>query len=52
MAVKTTIKMKQDKVCKGSVRYKTDDPDAVLSNVYVSKTFKATMPKTVTVTIK
>ena len=31
------IEMKCDKECKGSVRFITDNPDAVITNVYLSR---------------
>lgn len=35
--MKTEIKMKRDKECKGSVRFATEDPKAAVTNVYVSR---------------
>jgi len=29
--------MEQSKVCKGSIRYDSPDPDAAITNVYVKK---------------
>ncbi len=48
---KTDITMKQDKVCKGSIRYKATDSEAAVLNVYVNKTFADPMPEEITVTI-
>jgi len=31
------IEMKRDKECKGSIRFITDNPDALVTNVYVSR---------------
>ena len=46
-----TIVMTQDKECKGSVRYATADPDAVVTNVYLNRKFAGTMPKKITITV-
>jgi hypothetical protein len=48
----TTVTLKQDKICKGSIRYATDDPKSPLQNVYISKDFVAEADKEVEVTIK
>lgn len=46
-----SVEMKSDKECKGSVRYATADPDAVVTNVYLSRKFANPMPKSITVTV-
>ena len=32
-----TLKLKQDKICKGSVRFASDEEDILFSNIYISK---------------
>jgi hypothetical protein len=46
-----SIKMKKEKDCKGSVKYSTSDPKAVITNVYVERSFANPMPDEVTVSI-
>lgn len=46
-----TIKMKKEKDCKGSVKYSTDDAKAVVTNVYVDRSFASPMPDTITITV-
>lgn len=48
-----TVEMVVGKVCKGSVRYETTDPDAPFTNIYVSKTMVGTgePPAKITVTV-
>jgi len=48
----TIAAMKQDKVCKGSVRYATQDENAPVATVYVSKSFAKPMPESINVTIE
>jgi len=45
------IVMKADKECKGSVRYASADPDAPITNVYLSRKAYATMPAAIGITI-
>jgi len=47
-----TITLKRDKECKGSVRYVTDEPDAVVTNVYLSRSAFNPMPDAITITVK
>ena len=44
--------MSPDKECKGSVRYATDDEDAPVRNIYLSRSFAKPMPEKITVTIQ
>lgn len=46
------ITMKRDKECKGSVRFVSDDPDAAITNVYLSRACPgANHAKAVTITV-
>jgi len=36
----TTVELKRDKDCKGSIRFSTDNEQAAISNVYVSRTMQ------------
>ena len=47
-----TVTLTKDKECKGSVRYATADFEAVVSNVYLSRSFARPMPDSITVTIR
>lgn len=46
-----TVKMTKEKDCKGSVKYSTSDPKAVVTNVYVDRAAYKEMPNSVTVTV-
>jgi len=46
------IILKAAKQCKGSVRYETADPTAVITNVYLDRAFANPMPDAIEVTIK
>lgn len=46
-----TLTLHEDKQCKGSVRYGTNDPEAPISSIYLSRKFAAQMPKSIVVTI-
>lgn len=48
----TTVRLVEEKPCKGSVRYGTNDPDAPISNIYLSRAFANPMPKAITITIR
>jgi hypothetical protein len=48
--MQTTIEMKKDKDCKGSVRFAAADPDAPIQTVYVSRKFtNGSFPITLTI---
>jgi hypothetical protein len=49
-----TVTMKMDKECKGSIRYVADKDnlDAVVSNVYLSRSFSRPMPEVIQVSVK
>lgn len=47
-----TITLTKDKDCKGSIRYATADEKAVVTNVYLSRSFADKMPDSIEVTIK
>ena len=49
---RAVIEMSPDKECKGSVRYATDDEDAPVRNIYLSRSFAKPMPEKITVTIQ
>lgn len=40
-----------EKECNKVVKYATDDETALVTNVYLSKTFATPMPKAITITI-
>jgi len=48
------IPMHTGKVCKGSVRYVSDQPDAAVTNIYLMKSFAGDkpMPDKITITIE
>lgn len=51
--MKTTITLKRDKECKGSVRFATEDDKAPVSNVYVSRAIpEVATAQTITVTVE
>lgn len=51
-ATEHTIKMTVGKECKHSVRYESSDPDAAISNVYLSKkAFPDGMPEAIEVRV-
>jgi len=50
--MKHEIELKKDKDCRGSVRYATTEPTAVVSNVYLSRTAAKLMPEKIKVTIE
>jgi hypothetical protein len=39
------------KVCKSSIRYESDDPTALITNVYVNKSFSSEMPDKIIISI-
>lgn len=45
------IAMSIGKECKGSIRYESSDPDAVVSNVYLSRNAFDPMPDRIVVTV-
>ncbi len=45
------LTLHEDKQCKGSVRYATNDPDAPISSIYLSRKFQPQMPKSIVVTV-
>ncbi len=47
----TTLVLHEDKQCKGSVRYATNDPESPISSIYVNRSFAAPMPKSIVVTL-
>ena len=47
-----TIPMVKDKDCKGSVKYRTTDPMALLTGVYVSRAWQDPMPSEITITLE
>ena len=49
---KAEVVMVNGKDCKGSVRYETADPNAVATNIYVSRKFMSEMPGKIKVTIE
>jgi len=49
---KVQIKMLVEKVCKGSIRYASADPEAVATNLYVSKQLADPMPEEILLTIE
>lgn len=51
MATTMTVTLEKSKECKGSVRYETNDPEAPISNIYLSRAFSRPMPESVTVTV-
>lgn len=46
-----SIRMKKEKDCKGSVKYSTTDAKAVITNVYVDRSFADPMPAEVTIVV-
>ena len=51
--MKVSITMKPDKICKGSIRFATDDEEAPITNVYVSKAMEGVKDaRSITVTIE
>lgn len=46
------VTLVKDKECKGSARYATNDPDAPLSNVYLSRKAFASMPSSIRVIVR
>lgn len=48
---KVVVRLTQAKECKGSIRYETQDAKAVISNVYLSRTFADPMPESIDISI-
>lgn len=46
------IEMTKEKDCKGSMKYSTQDPNAIVDNVYVSRKAADPMPDKVTITVE
>jgi len=48
------IPMHTGKVCKGSVRYEADQPDAAVTNIYLMKSFAGDkpMPSKISITVE
>ena len=50
-SVPTTLTLHEDKQCKGSVRYATNDPEAPIQSIYVQRSWLPQMPKSIVVTL-
>jgi len=50
--MKHVIEMVKEKDCKGSVKYSSADPDAVVSNIYLSRKAAQEMPPAIKVTVE